>query len=91
MRYLLAVDDDGKEFIPSADPLLEELQSYLTDIKLGCNDTDKIHTALKAILSNKEIFTCDLYEAGIAEKVESLFLEMIKEPGAVRATIKQSI
>lgn len=35
LRYLLAVDDEGKPFEVSADPLKEELQSRLAGIRLG--------------------------------------------------------
>ena len=44
---------------------------------------------LKAILSNANIFGIDLYEAGIGDKVEAMFLEEIAGPGAVRATLKK--
>ena len=44
---------------------------------------------LKAILSNASVFGVDLYEAGLAAKVEGMFKELIAGPGAVRATLKK--
>ena len=89
MRYLLAVDDNGEAFEPSADPLLSELQGYLKDIKLGTTDANAIHEALQPILSNAEIFGVDLYEVGLGEKIESMFAELNAGPGAVAATLKK--
>ena len=89
LRYLLAVDDNGNEFKPSADPLLETLQGALADIKLGDTDADKIHAALEPILSNADVFGVDLYEVGLGEKVEGYFAELNAGPGAVAATLKK--
>lgn len=89
LRYLLAVDDEGAEFIPSPDPLLAELQGRLADagITLGTTDAATIHTAVQPILSNREIFDCDLYEAGLGARVEDMFAELNAGAGAVRATL----
>jgi fructuronate reductase len=35
LRYLLAVDDEGKPFEPSSDPMLEEAQRLMAGIRLG--------------------------------------------------------
>lgn len=89
LRYLLAVDDRGEAFEPSPDPLLDELQSHLKGIALGCTDAAAVHEAVSPILSNREVFACDLYEVGLGEKVESLLMELLAGPGAVAATIKK--
>lgn len=86
LRYLLAVDDDGNQFEPSPDPLLEELQEKLEGIKIG-NGNENIDEILKPLLSNESIFGIDLYKVGIAEKVISYFKEFIAGPGAVRRTL----
>ncbi|MBE5966263.1 MAG: mannitol dehydrogenase family protein [Lachnospiraceae bacterium] len=85
-RYLMGIDDEGNEFTPSPDPMLAELQNYIKDIKLG----DRIRKgALKLILSNDKIFAVNLYEAGLGEKIEGMFEELIARKGAVRATLKK--
>ena len=86
-RYLLAVDDNGKAFTPSSDPLLETCTAYLKNIKLG--DTRDFHADLQPILSNAKIFGVDLYEIGLGERVEKLFTELVAGPGAIRATLKK--
>lgn len=86
-RYLLAVDDKGEKFELSADPMVPELTKALEGIEVGKPET---YTGqLKSILSNANIFGIDLYEAGIGEKIEGMFLEEIAGAGAVRATLKK--
>ena len=46
----------------SPDPLLEELQGYVKNVKLG--DTEIEEDLLKPILSNDKIFGVDLYGLG---------------------------
>ena len=91
LRYLEAKTDFGEDFTPSPDPMLEELQGKLAagGIKLCVTDATAIHNAVRPILSNKEIFDCDLYEAGLGERVEAMFAELNEGPGAVRATLKK--
>ncbi len=85
-RYLMGIDDEGNEFIPSPDPMLAELQGYVKDIQLG----DKLRKdTLKPILSNDKIFAVDLYRVGLGEKIEDMFEELIAGKGAVRATLKK--
>ena len=47
------------------------------------------HGQLKPVLSNKVLFAVDLCEAGLAERIETMFCEMIAGEGAVRATLKK--
>lgn len=86
-RYLMGIDDEGNVFAPSPDPLLDELQGYLKDVRLG--DTELSNDILKPILSNDKIFAVDLYEVGLGEKIEGMFGELIAGKGAVRATLKK--
>lgn len=86
-RYLMGIDDNGNAFLPSPDPLLTELQEQIKTIELGDKVLDK--DVLKPILSNSKIFAVDLYQVGLGEKVEGMFLELIAGPGAVRATLKK--
>ncbi len=89
LRYLLAVDDEGKAFEPSPDPDLAELQQALSGLSLGHADAASVHAACAPILSNANIFGIDLYPSGLGAKVEKMFLEELKGPGAVRQTIER--
>ncbi|MDR1834923.1 MAG: mannitol dehydrogenase family protein [Fusobacteriaceae bacterium] len=87
LRYLLAVDDEGKPFELSSDPLLESVRPYLANIKLG--DKRDFHEELAPILSDEKIFAVNLYDAGLGKTVENYFAELAAAPGAVRATLKK--
>lgn len=89
LRYLMAVDDDGKAFDLSPDPLLDMLCPCVADIRLG--DSAGVEERLKPILENKTIFGVNLYEAGMAEKVTEYFKEMIAGKGAVRAALVKAV
>ena len=89
LRYLMAVDDGGKAFELSPDPLLDTVCPYVAGFKLG-EDAD-VETALKPILENKKIFGVNLYEVGMAETVCGYFKELIAGPGAIRATLKKYV
>ena len=89
LRYLLGVDDKGEAFTPSPDPLLAELQAHVASLTLGHADAAGVHKAVQPILSNTEIFDCDLYALGLGEKIEGMLLEQLAGLGAVRATIKK--
>ena len=86
-RYLMGLDDNGEAFTISSDPLLSELQPYLADIQLGKACPVCVHKALQPILSNANIFAVDLYEAGLGETVEALFLKLVAGPGAIRQVL----
>lgn len=88
-RYLLAVDDEGKPFELSPDPMLEELTAKLEGILVGKPETYK--GQLKEILSNENIFGVDLYKAGIGELIEKMFCEQIAGKGAVRDSLKKEL
>ena len=88
-RYLLAVDDDGNSFELSPDPMADELRASLAGIVW--NKPESCGDQLRKILANDKIFGIDLYEAGIAAKVESMFREELLGAGAVRATLKKHL
>jgi len=87
LRYLMAVDDEGNDFTVSPDPLLGQLQASLGDVRFG--EPDSVGGQLQPILSNPTFFGIDLYKAGLGEKVEGLFRELIAGPGAVRKTLQK--
>lgn len=86
-RYLLAVDDNGKPFELSSDPLLEDLQKALQGIELG--KPESAAGKLQPILSNRSIFGSDLYAVGLGEKIEGYFTELLAGPHAVRDVLKK--
>ena len=89
LRYLVGLDDEGREMPLSDDPMLEELRGALAGVKLG--DPASCEGKLDAILKNPVLFGVDLYEAGLGKKVEELFAAEMKGPGAVRAVLKEAL
>ena len=88
LRYLMAVDDEGRAFTPSPDPLLEMAQGYVADCRLG----EKPDCAkLEGLLRNKTVFGVDLVEAGLADKVCNYFEALCAGEGAVRATLHKTV
>ena len=85
LRYMMALDDKGQDFELAPDPMNEEIGEQLKSIKLG--EPDSLTDQLKPILSNEIIFHTDLYKAGLGEKIEGFFKEMIAGEDAVRNTI----
>lgn len=86
-RYLMGVDDAGKEFTPSPDPFLESARDNLSGVKLG--DSGDFHKELAPLLSNATLFGIDLYTIGLGERIEGLFAELVAGPGAVAATLEK--
>ena len=84
----MAVDDCGCAFTPSPDPLLDSLQPYVADIRLG-EDVD-VDARLRPILENETVFGVNLYEAGLADAVCRYFGEMIAGAGAVLKTLEET-
>ncbi len=83
----MGINDRGEEMNISPDPLLEELTPYVRDISLG--DKGPFHKQLQPILSNPNIFGIDLYKAGLGEKIENYFQELVSDIGAVRETLSK--
>lgn len=86
-RYLLGVDDEGNSFSLSPDPMAEELTKILEGIQVGKPET--YHGQLTSILSNVHIFGVDLYQAGIGDKIETMFVEEISGFGRVREVLRR--
>ena len=89
LRYLMAVDDEGKEFTLSPDPMLSEVCPYVADVKLG-KEAD-VEAILKPVLSNSKIFGVNLYEVGMDKTVCQYFKEMTGGIGAVRKTLEKYV
>lgn len=90
LRYLMCIDDEGKTFEPSPDPLLPELKKYLEGIELG-KEYEDLEERLRPILANEVIFRVDLFKVGLAKKVVEYFKEMIQGIGAVRKTLQKYV
>lgn len=91
-RYLMAIADDGEPFVPSPDPLLDELMAHVAGISLGDDlSAEQVHDALFPILSNPTIFAVNLYDTPLAAAVESLFPRLIAGVGAVRETLNKEM
>ncbi|EHO67854.1 mannitol dehydrogenase family protein [Segatella maculosa] len=88
-RYLKGVDDAGKPFTPSPDPLLEELQSIVSPLEIGSEHQD--FGCLRKLFSRKDVFGLDLYEAGLGEQIEGMVKELYAGKGAVRATLHRYV
>lgn len=89
LRYLMAVDDDGKPFDLSPDPLLELVRPAVEGCKLG--EVYDAETALRPVLENEQIFGVNLYEMGMAGLVCRYFCEMTAGTGAVRRTLEKYV
>lgn len=87
MRYLMAVDDEGREMEVSDDPLKETLQEQMEGIVW--NDPASYQGQLKPILSNASIFGSDLMANGLGRRIEQIFVEELAGPGAVRRTLQK--
>ena len=89
LRYLMGVDDNGKTFDLSPDPLLETVCPYVAGFKLG-EETD-VEASVRPILENKAIFGVNLYEVNMAETVCGYLKEMLAGTGAVRNTLEKYV
>ena len=89
LRYLMAVDDDGRPFTPSPDPLLEAAGAYVKDYALSPAPKDL--SGLDRLLSNEKVFGTDLVKIGMADTVKQYFAELSSGTGAVRATLEKYV
>jgi fructuronate reductase len=89
LRYLLGIDDQGKQFEVSPDPNYETLAACLSGLNLG--QSGPFHDKLKPILSNSAYFGVNLYDSNLGTRVEELFTRMIAEPGAVKKTLDSNV
>ena len=89
LRYLMGIDDEGKEFTPSSDPLLEEARQYVADYELSSAPKDL--SKLDALLANEKIFGVNLHAIGMDTLVKQYFAELSSGMGAVTATLKKYV
>ncbi|MDR1599139.1 MAG: mannitol dehydrogenase family protein [Oscillospiraceae bacterium] len=89
LRYLLGVDDLGRRMPISPDPYAASAGERLAGIVFG--QPGSCNGQLTQILNNERLFGVDLYEIGLGEKIEGLFISMLEGPGAVRRTLSGAI
>ncbi|MDO5112205.1 MAG: mannitol dehydrogenase family protein [Clostridia bacterium] len=87
LRYLLAIDDDGKPMACSSDPMLADLQAQLAGVTPG--KAESVSGKLAPILSNPLLFGVDLAAVGLGSKIEDMVKQLLSGKGAVRATLQR--
>ena len=88
LRYLKGVDDQGREFSCSPDPMLEKLQPIVQKIPFGEEATEE---SFDALLEDKTIWGLDLKEAGLSGLVVRYFNGLNQGQGAVRSTLRKYV
>jgi len=88
IRYLMGIDDNGKEFELSPDPLLKDLSKITDQLKFNMSEKE-IESIVKPILINKYIFGVDLYKVNLADKVVNYLKQLLNGNGAVRETLSK--
>ena len=89
LRHLMGIDDEGREFTPSSDPLLEEARQYVADYELSFSPKDL--SKLDALLANEKIFGVNLHAIGMDTLVKQYFAELSSGVGAVAAALKKYV
>jgi fructuronate reductase len=86
-RYLLGVDDSLLPMKVSPDPQLAYLQASLSGIEVG--KPESYRGQLQKLLCNEALFSVDIRDAGLDDKIETMFKALITGKGAVRATLRE--
>ncbi|BDP84327.1 hypothetical protein EfmAA610_15370 [Enterococcus faecium] len=88
LRYLIGIDDQGKPFIPSPDPLLTDLQHKLTPTILHDLESlaECLEYCIKEQVREKHKYKL-VFKHGIALS-ELTFIKMVAGPNAVRKTLQ---
>ena len=89
LRYLLALDDEGKPFTLSPDPMTTTFQPMLDGITLG--STGDFEKQLQPILANEKLFGLDLNGTVVGSKVVEYFTKLVSGKGAIRSTIHEVV
>ena len=88
-RYLRGIDDSGKPFEPSPDPLLSELQEIVAGLEVKEGEQD--FSCLKKLYGRTDVFGVDVYAMGLGEQIEGMVRELYAGPGAVRKTLHKYV
>ncbi|MBR6323184.1 MAG: mannitol dehydrogenase family protein, partial [Lachnospiraceae bacterium] len=88
-RYLRGIDDEGRAFEPSPDPLLSELMPIVAGLEVKEGEQD--FSCLKALYCRPEIFGVNLYDTVLGDKVEAIVKKLYAGPGAVRKILHEMV
>lgn len=88
-RYLKGIDDEGRSFEPSPDPLLGELRAIVAPLEVREGDQD--FSCLRSLYSRRDVFGVDLYAGGLGERIEEMTAQLYQGPGAVRRTLRKYV
>ena len=88
-RYLKGIDDNGKAFEISPDPMLAELQAIVAPLEVKEGEQD--FSCLKKLYSRADVFGVDLYAVGLGEQIEGMVKELYAGNGAVRKTLHKYV
>lgn len=86
-RYTMGFSDLGQPYQCGNDPLLLEIQTAMKTVSFG--NPNSYEGQLRPFLENKKLFSVNLVELGLAERIEEDFMSMIGEAGAVEKTLMQ--
>lgn len=89
-RYLMSVDDEGRAFELSPDPMLDELLPAMSEAVPGM-DADTAGRIIDPLLENDSIFGVNLKTVRLDGLVKEYFAELTAGPGAVRATLDKYV
>ncbi len=84
-RYLKGIDDNGKPFAPSPDPMLQELQQLVEPLTVGKAEQD--YNCLKKLYCREDIFGLNLYDTPLGSRIEGMVKELFAGNGAIRRTL----
>ncbi len=84
LRYLLEIDDSGKEYKCSPDPKIAEIMPTVKSVGFKNTATKK---DFEEIFKRDDIWGVDLIATGLDEKVLDLFNEMNNGTGSVRKNL----
>lgn len=84
LRYLTGINDEGKPFAISPDPMLDTLQPLFADFQLS---TEAVAPEVQALLQDPKLFGVNLVEIGLADQVLAYYQQMNQAVGAIRSTL----
>lgn len=98
-RYLAGIDDEGKAFSPSPDPLLAELQKTVAPLAHALAAGNPVSEAdcLEPLYRRTDVFGVDLFAeenssaVGLWDTIKGMAEELFAGPGAVRKTLHRYV